>query len=190
MDKWVDKFRKDFGEDTAYRFYENLIAATMTAGEIAVKANIVNFDLIKIYNKIVGEMVAIRDNVVKVNSVDYESLIGEFINLHQTGILAFNADNKTCMEPRTALVIRAEDDTGTIFIPRSIFNNYLISELDINKSDFKKRITNSDIKFWEEKKRMLTGWKDASSSEYNLMCYAFQKKEILDKLKGDISGSA
>jgi hypothetical protein len=36
MDKWVDQFRKDFGEDTAYRFYENLIAATMTAGEIAV----------------------------------------------------------------------------------------------------------------------------------------------------------
>jgi hypothetical protein len=99
-------------------------------------------------------------------------------------------DGKVADEPRTPLVIRAEDDTGTIYIPRSIFNNYLIAELDINKADFKKRIANSDIKFWEEKKRMLTGWKDASSSEYNLMCYAFQKKDILAKVKGDISGSA
>ena len=39
MEAWVTKFRDQFGEDTAYRFYENLIAATMTAGEIALTSS-------------------------------------------------------------------------------------------------------------------------------------------------------
>jgi len=68
---WVDKFKKDFGDDTAFRFYENLIAVTMVAGELAAKVNIVNLDLGRIYKKMVGEMIDIRDNVVRTNSVNY-----------------------------------------------------------------------------------------------------------------------
>ena len=32
---WCLRFEKDFGQDTAYRFYENIVASSMTAGEIA-----------------------------------------------------------------------------------------------------------------------------------------------------------
>jgi hypothetical protein len=42
---WVDRFKKDFGDDTAFRFYENLVAVTMVGGEIAAEADVVHIDL-------------------------------------------------------------------------------------------------------------------------------------------------
>ena len=188
--KWVDRFVKDYGSDPGDRYYHNLIALPLGAGEVALEYGILdNCNVERIYERLVTEMLNIKNNVIQFNTIDYENILTEFLIKNHSGTLVMR-DGKVADEPRTPLVIRAEDDTGTIYIPRSVFNNYLITELDINKADFKKRIVNSDIKFWEEKKRMLTGWKDASSSEYNLMCYAFQKKDILNKVKGDISGSA
>jgi hypothetical protein len=181
MDKWVDMFRKDFGEDTAYRFYENLIAATMTAGEIATNAGIVNFDLKKIYNRIVGEMVAIRDNVVKVNVIDYEALIGEFINSHQTGILAFK-DNKISMEPRSPLVIRAELDTHMIFISKPEFRKHL-AENQVSTREFLYQMKQSGIDVKESRKRMGTGWKDATAS-VNVEVYILNTTKLSDKALG------
>jgi hypothetical protein len=181
MDKWVDQFRKDFGEDTAYRFYENLIAATMTAGEIAVDAGIVNFDLKKIYNRIVGEMVAIRDNVVKVNVIDYEALIGEFINSHQTGILAFK-DGKISMEPRSPLVIRAELDTHLIYISKPEFRKHL-AENQVSTREFLYQMKQAGIEVKESRKRMGTGWKDATAS-VNVEVYVLNTTKLSDRALG------
>jgi len=181
MDKWVDQFRKDFGEDTAYRFYENLIAATMTAGEIAVNAGIVRYDLKKIYNRIVGEMVAIRDNVVKVNVIDYEALIGEFINAHQTGILAFK-DNKISMEPRSPLVIRAELDTHLIYISKPEFRKHL-AENQVSTREFLYQMKQAGIEVKESRKRMGTGWKDATAS-VNVEVYVLNTTKLSERALG------
>ena len=181
MDKWVDQFRKDFGEDTAYRFYENLIAATMTAGEIAINAGIVQYDLKKIYSRIVGEMVAIRDNVVKVNVIDYEALIGEFINSHQTGILAFK-DNKISMEPRSPLVIRAELDTHLIYISKPEFRKHL-AENQVSTREFLYQMKQAGIEVKESRKRMGTGWKDATAS-VNVEVYVLNTTKLSDRALG------
>ena len=181
MDKWVDQFRKDFGEDTAYRFYENLIAATMTAGEIAVDADIINYDLKKIYNRIVGEMVAIRDNVVKVNVIDYEALIGEFINNHQTGILAFK-DGKISMEPRSPLVIRAELDTHMIFISKPEFRKHL-AENQVSTREFLYQMKQAGIEVIEKRKKMGTGWKDATGT-VNIETYVINTTKLTTKSLG------
>ena len=179
MNKWIIKFKKDFGEDTAYRFYENLIAVCMTAGEILNKEGIVELDLDRIYNHIVSEMINIRDNVVKVNSVDYESIIGEFINLHQTGILAFNADNKTCMEPRTALVIRAEEANNLIYISKPEFRKFLI-ERQVSTREFVYKMKQAGIEVIEKRKKMGSGWKDATA-QINVEAYVFPS----DKFSSD-----
>jgi hypothetical protein len=181
MDKWVDQFRKDFGEDTAYRFYENLIAATMTAGEIAVDADIINYDLKKIYNRIVGEMVAIRDNVVKVNVIDYEALIGEFINNHQTGILAFK-DGKISMEPRSPLVIRAELDTHLIFISKPEFRKHL-AENQVSTREFLYQMKQAGIEVIEKRKKMGTGWKDATGT-VNIETYVIDTTKLTTRSLG------
>ena len=184
LEKWVDKFRKDFGEDTAYRFYENLIAATMTAGEIVSKANIIQFNLEKIYKRIVGEMVAIRDNVVKVNTVDYESLLGEFINAHQTGILAFK-DGKIAMEPRSPLVVRAELDTHEIFISKPEFRKHL-AENQVSTREFLYQMKEAGIEIRESRKRMGTGWKDATAS-VNVEAYIINTTKLSHKSLGAAS---
>jgi len=181
MDKWVDQFRKDFGEDTAYRFYENLIAATMTAGEIAIEAGVVGFDLKKIYNRIVGEMVAIRDNVVKVNVIDYEALIGEFINSHQTGILAFK-DNKISMEPRSPLVIRAELDSHLIYISKPEFRKHL-AENQVSSREFLYQMKQLGIDIIEKRKKMGTGWKDATGT-INIETYVIDTTKLSGKVLG------
>jgi len=189
MNNWIIRFKKDFGEDTAYRFYENLIAAAMTAGEIAVKEGIVNYDLDRVYNHIVHEMINIRDNVVKVNSVDYESIIGEFINLNQTGILAFNEDNKHCMEPRTSLVIRVEAASKLIYISKPEFRKFLIDR-QVSTREFVYKMKQKGIEVIEKRKKMGAGWKDATA-QVNVEAYVFPSDKFSgDTLKGIASETA
>lgn len=183
IDRWCLRFKKDFGDDTAYRFYENLVAAAMTSGEIANQANITTFDIERIYKLVVFEMIAIRDHVVKVNSVDYESVLSDYVNKNQSGILAF-ADNKIMMEPRMAFVIRVENDNDTMWISKTEFDKYL-NEMSISKKEFLYQMQLSNIEISQEKKRMNAGWKDFSksgTSAYKLNMATLPK--ITELLKG------
>ena len=172
LDKWCAKFSEDFGEDTSYRFYQNLVAAAMTSGEITNAAGITEFDLNRIYKKIVTEMITIKDNVVKVNSIDYESVLSDYINKNQTGILAFT-DEKITMEPRTAFVIRVENDINTMWISKTEFDKYL-SEMSVSRKEFLFQMKQSGIDIdtgRNVKKRMNAKWKDfgkSSTSVYKI----------------------
>ena len=162
---WCLRFEKDFGQDTAYRFYENIVSASMTAGEISNKAGITEFDLERVYARIVGEMIAIRDNVVKVNSINYESVLSDYVNKNHTGILAFK-DNKMVMEPRTAFSIRVENDINTMWISKTEFDKYL-NEMLISTKEFSFQINALGIKVEAGRditKRMYASWKDVSKS--------------------------
>lgn len=170
IDAWITKFRSDFGEDTAYRFYENVIAATMTAGEIAMQAKIIDFDLDRIYKRIVGELIAIRDSVVKINTVNYVGLVGEFILQNQSGMLAFK-DEKISMEPRMPLVIRAEMDNNMIYFIKPEFRKFLAENM-VSTREFKFELEQRNVEVREVRKRMGTGWKDAASA-INVEAYAF-----------------
>tara|TARA_R110002012_G_scaffold3223_1_gene15027 strand:+ start:5119 stop:7944 length:2826 start_codon:yes stop_codon:yes gene_type:complete len=158
--EWSKRFKSDFGDDTTYRFYENLIASTFTAGEIAVEAGIIDLDLDRIYQKVVGEVINIKDNVARVNDIDYESILGEYINAHQTGILAVE-DNKVTMEPRSDLVIRAELDESKVFIEKKHFRDYLTNQ-GVSINEFIFRMKEKGYKIQDRKKRMGTGWKPAT----------------------------
>ena len=165
IEKWCLRFKKDFGEDTAYRFYENLVSASMAAGEIANGAGVTNFDLERVYKRIVGEMISIRDNVVKINSLNYESVLSDYINKNQAGILAFK-DNKITMEPRMSLVIRVENDTNTMEISKTEFDKYL-HEINVSTKEFLFQMQALGIKIQsgrEVVRRMNAGWKDIGKS--------------------------
>jgi hypothetical protein len=154
----------------------------MTAGEIVNNSGIVNFDLERVYKRIVGEMISIRDNVVKVNSVNYESLIGEFINSNQTGILAFK-DDKTTMEPRTSLVIRFESDNNLIYISKPDFRKFLI-ERQVSTREFLYQMKQAGIDVIEKRKKMGAGWKDATAS-VNVEAYVLPSDRFAtDTIKG------
>ena len=165
LDYWTNRFKEDFGEDTAYRFYENLVSGAMTSGEIANKANITRIDLERVYRAIVAEMIAIRDNVVKINSVNYESILSDFINKNQTGILAIK-DHKVSMEPRTSLCIRVENDINKMWISKTEFDKYL-HEMNVSTTEFLFQVNALGISVKagrEIVKRMNAGWKDITKS--------------------------
>jgi hypothetical protein len=137
----------------------------MASGEISNAAGITKFDLDRVYKRIVGEMIAIRDNVVKVNSVNYESILSDYINRNQSGILAFK-DNKITMEPRMALVIRVENDVNMMYISKTEFDKYL-TEGGVSTKEFLFQINALGIKVDASRsavKRMSSGWKDIGKS--------------------------
>jgi len=164
IDKWLTKFKKDFGDDTTYRFHENMIACTFAAGEIAVEHDIVDLDLARIYLATVSELINIRDNVIgRINEVDYESMLGEYINAHNANILALevNENNKVNQEPRGELLIRAEIDTAKMFIEKRHFREYL-GKAGVSVSDFTLKMKAKGYNIRDHKRRMGTGWKPAT----------------------------
>jgi hypothetical protein len=163
--KWENRFVEDFGNDTAYRFYENLIAVTMTAAEIVNTANILTIDVERIYKFIVGEMITIRDEVVKVNNVDYEAVLQDYIDANTDKILAFQ-DGKIIAEPYRALTMRVDNDKDTMWISKKEFDSYL-AELPISTKEFvfQMKLLNIEIEVGSHvKQRMNAGWKDVSKS--------------------------
>jgi len=185
IEKWSLRFKKDFGEDTAYRFYENVVAAGMASGEIANEADITAFDLERVYKAIVGEMIAIRDNVVKVNSVNYESILSDYVNKNQAGILAFK-DDKVVMEPRLSLVIRIENDAQYMFISKTEFDKYL-TESGISTKEFLFQVNALGIKVEAGRnivKRMNAGWKDIGKTATRV--YRVDMENLPELAVGDI----
>ena len=111
---------------------------------------------------IVGEMIAIRDNVQKINDVDYESIIGEFVNNNIANMLSIKED-KVTMEPRGPLLIRAEIDEGLIYISKPAFRKFLI-ESNISTKEFLFQMKKQGVDIEQRKKRMGAGWKDATGA--------------------------
>ena len=179
LTKWEMMFKKDFGDDTTYRFYENLVAAVLTAGDILHDSGILSLDLNRIYNVVVGEMITIRDKVVRANSVDYEGLIGDFLNKNQNCILAVN-NGSVSMEPRGPLMIRAEVDSNLLYISRPEFNKYL-AEIQVSQREFLFHMEKSGIEVKQVKKKLGGGWKDATSV-VNVMTYVFDTTKFATDL--------
>jgi hypothetical protein len=67
---WEERFLKDFGVYTEYRFYQNAAAANFTGATIANEHGITAYDIERTYAKTVEAMIDIREKVVKVNHTD------------------------------------------------------------------------------------------------------------------------
>jgi len=172
MDYWRDRFARDFrSTDSSYRFYENLVQANMTAGTIAVKAGIVDLDLERVYRVVTKEMLHIKDKVVTVNKVDYQSVLGDFINKNITNILIIR-DNKIAMEPRGQLLARVDSDKGTLEVSRTMLRKYL-TEHNISSREFETTMRELRILApLDSRVRLASGWKSAVSLE-PVWCYVF-----------------
>ena len=171
IDNWSKKFHSDFGDLTEYRFYENLVSAVFTAGEIVNETGMFHLDLDRIYHVVVREMIIIRDKVIKLNHTDYDVLLGEFMNKFQTGMLAIK-DNKIHMEPRTSLVGRAELNENMVYISKPEFRKFL-NEKQISSREFEFEMKEKGILKVVKKKKLGAGWKEAMSS-HNVEVYGFE----------------
>lgn len=155
INKWDQKFEWLFGSDIGYRFHRNMLSASFAAGELAMEAGIISFDLERIFKKIVNDMIDMRSKV-KLNSTDFGSVLSEFINAHHSGFLTVN-DNRVVVEPRAALIGRNEIHSQTRYVSKTALRKYL-SELSISTQQFESTLKNDGLITYSGKKRLGTSW--------------------------------
>lgn len=171
LDKWRSRFLADFGFDTAYRFYENLVAATFAAGELANDAKVISYDLNRIFDVVVTQMIAIRDHTIQVNYRDYQALVTQYIYANQSDVLIMKGNHVTS-EPRNKVMARSEIHSGMLFISKSEFKRFL-SEKQISSRDFEKALIAQGVLVFNDKMRLTAGWK-AGMQLAALACYGFK----------------
>ena len=159
--KWSERFVESFGNDTAYRFHLNLVAVTFAGGELANQAGIVNINLDVVYTAVLSHLIANREGSVKLNSSDYEGLLGEFQMQNQGGTLVLNGDRMT-REPRLGLVARMEVDNQMYYVSKREFKSFL-AKLQVSEQDFIKNMEGKGILTFKGKQRLAKGQPGMSS---------------------------
>jgi len=174
--EWIRRFKGDFGDYMPYRYYENIMGVAMTAGELLAKHDILHLPLERIFRVITGHFIGIKDGTVKISDVDYESILGGFINANQGCMLAIK-DGKVSMEPRNAFLIRADVDKSLLSISVGEFNKYL-SDMQVSSRELIHNLKTLGISTVKKRVRMGVGWKDATA-EYNVFCYQFDSTNMV-----------
>jgi hypothetical protein len=190
IDKWIMRFKKDFGDLSEYRFYENLVGVGMGAGEITNQAGITELDLERIYSVIVRQIIRIKDNVVKVNEVDYEAMLGDYVNNRTMNTLIMN-DGRVTLEPRGPLLVRAEVDTGKLYVSKPDFRKYLI-ENNISTNEFMFQMQSMNVTIDDKKTRIGAGWKEGLKLQsycYIIDTQAFDNNFLKNLAKDESAGA-
>lgn len=162
INRWKEKFISAYGADATNRFYENSVAATFAGGEIAKENGIIDLDLDRIFKRTVQFMIDIRDSGIKVNDVDYNTILGDFCNQHHSGMLVFNGP-KVIAEPRTPLIGRVDIDEAICYVSKTVLKTYL-AELHLSTAAFEKSMKDEGMLLYSGKKRLGTGWKAGMNS--------------------------
>jgi hypothetical protein len=176
IDFWIDRYLTDTGGDSAYRFHQNFVAAVFTAGEIAVDAGIVDYDLERIYAKVIAELNNIKMNVVKVNNTDFTAILADFMYENMGNTLRIK-DGKVIDEPRGKLVARVATDEPTR-VSKDALKEYL-GKKKITPREFEKALMESgEMISKSARKHLETGWK-ATTTIDGARVYLF-KSSFLD----------
>jgi hypothetical protein len=154
---WQDRFIRDFGQDSTYRFYENLMMSTFGAGQIANEADIITLDLDRVYDKVLHELIKVRDKTVKFDITDYEALITEFFYNNHMGLLIVD-DGRVLSEPRSPLVGRVEVHNQFSYVSKTAFKTFL-AEKHISSREFEHALAGDKTLVESDKQRLSTGWK-------------------------------
>lgn len=188
LEKWHERIRQSrFGTDVSYRFYENAISSTFAGLELAIEADIVNYDLDRLFNYVLLQSIMVRDKTMKDGEVDYEALITEFLLKYQNGILVFN-EGRQIANAYGAIVARIEIDTNMQYISKTELRKYLVTECNVSTEEMETVLKAKGTLVDAKKMRLSTGWKGGVTSP--IWTYAFRAdpavtKEFLEKFKDD-----
>jgi hypothetical protein len=188
LDKWHDRIRSSrFGTDASYRFYENGLAASFAGLEIAGRADIVSYDLDRLFNYVLLQSIMVRDKTVKDGEVDYDALITEFLMKYQNGILVFN-EGRQVSDAYGAIVARIEIDNGTQYISKTELRKFLVNECNVSTEEMETVLKAKGSLIDAKKMRLSKGWKGGVTAP--IWVYAFHAdpevtKEFLEKMKND-----
>jgi hypothetical protein len=181
--RWQAKFKSDFGDDPTFRFYESLVSAAFTGGEMAAECGIVTLDLERIYQKVVTELMEIRDNAVKMEPTDYETMLGEFCNANQSSFLIFDGDKMVNQYDPRQLLGRLEIHESMYYVARREFKKFL-AQAGVSIRKFEHVLKQDGVLVFNGKKRLGTGHKPTANFK-PVWVYGFKSNvnEILDEIK-------
>ena len=162
IEYWRDRFVKTFGDDSTYRFYENLVAAAFAGGEIAKNAGIINIDLDRVFSHVIKEMIMIKDKVIKINKLDYETLLGDFLN-ENLGSLLVIKEEKVVMEPRYSIVGRLCPDEDSTIVSKSVLDKWL-NKKNVSAREFEVNMKERGLLLDVKVGRLVKGWKQAPTN--------------------------
>jgi hypothetical protein len=182
IEKWRKKFVAEFGDDATYRFYQNLVAVIFAGGEIANEKGLITIDLERVFKVIVFEIIQIRDKVVKINKIDYDSLFGDFMNKNINNTLTIR-DGKVIQEPRNQLVARVSVDEGITQVSKTEFSRYL-NERNVSMREFEMAMREKGLLTDSRVGRLTTGWKHAPRSNTATLLW-FKSVVPIDDLTDD-----
>lgn len=156
VDKWYHRFNKEVGNETGYRFYRSLVAATFAGGELAIEAGIVDYDLERIFDVVIMEIIQLKDDTVKINNTDYPALVTEFLHNNLAGLLVLD-ENRVLQEPMKGrpFVARSEVHNSMQYISKSAFKKFL-AEKQVSSGEFERAMKNHGLS--KTRQRLSTGW--------------------------------
>lgn len=162
------KVADSYSKNAEYRFLSNLLATTRVAGEIVNEMKLLDFNLDRIFQVVGKEMLDTVNGRRRDDESSRADVLGDFINKNIQNCLVLK-DGKVVMEPRQALYVRAEVDTGTIYISTTPLKQYL-REAKVDTRQFEKRLVDEGVMVGKVRKQMAAGWK-AALGAHNVQAY-------------------
>lgn len=151
-----------------YRYIANIMAAVLVAERIVREMGMLQFDIDRIM-RVVGRRFGDIITAKQISDADTrEDVLGDFINKNVQNALVLR-EHKTTVTPRGPLYIRAEVDTGLIYVSTSAMKQYL-QEVKLGVKDFEARMTQAGRLKGRVRKQMAAGWNDAIGST-NVQAY-------------------
>jgi hypothetical protein len=148
-----------YSDNGEYRFIANLMAIVQLAGRVLREMDWIEFDMDRIMNVMGVKFNQIIAGKRRSDADTREDVLGDFINKNVQNILVLR-DGKATLTPRGPLYIRAEVDTGVIYISTSALKQYL-HEIKLGVKDFESRMTNANLLKGKVRKQMAAGWNEA-----------------------------
>lgn len=150
------------------RFWSATAACNITGGLIAKNLGLIDFDMKRIYDWLVGMLASMRKDV-DIPDATPQSVLGSFINSYLSHALVVNGtvDTKTGLtpmplsEPRGELIIRYEPDSKSLYVPAAVFKKYCV-ERQVNYKDTLRSLAADGVYLEPVNKRMSTGMKISS----------------------------
>lgn len=128
------KIDTEVGLTQRERNWSAIVASNIAGGMLAVEADIIAYDMKRIYQKVAPKIKDMRLNTIAPVSDNF-GLIGEFINEHAQNILSIDAkadarsgkDKRPYLEPRGALYIREEPDAERVYIASGKLRDFFLA---------------------------------------------------------------
>lgn len=186
VDKWYKRFNEVVGNDTGYRFYRNLVAATFAGGDLAVEAGIIELDIERVFKTVMLEIIQLKEDTVKINQTDYPGLLTEFFLENWSSVLVLEEAGKVTQAPTLGrpVIARSEIYNSTHYISKSAFKKFLAPK-QVSSREFEEAMKPHGLK--SERQRITNnsgGWgKGLYDNAINV--YAIKAKLPDELLKKD-----